>query len=154
VARETAIASERLWNNIGIYVTVSQRNNGTTSADKHTILNEQDDTTAARERFGKHVPTSNTSFHLLRCDSRRGFGLDIAFSHHFHTRLVTTLNCSAIDNFHNLQIIIAHAKSFRARSVFTSNWLVTASNNVYFSASGLKSSLNGGSLPTANSCSN
>jgi hypothetical protein len=41
-----------------------------------------------------------------------------------------------------------HAKSFPARSVFTSSCLVTASNNGYSSASGLKSALNDGSLPT------
>jgi hypothetical protein len=40
------------------------------------------------------------------------------------------------------------AKSFPARNVFTSISLVTTSNNGYSSASGLKSSLNGGSLTT------
>jgi hypothetical protein len=42
----------------------------------------------------------------------------------------------------------AHAKSFPARSVFTRRWLVTASDNCFFSASRFKSSLNGGPLPT------
>jgi hypothetical protein len=44
--------------------------------------------------------------------------------------------------------MVTHAKFFLARSVFTSSCLVTTSNNGYASASGLKSSLNGGSLPT------
>jgi hypothetical protein len=43
----------------------------------------------------------------------------------------------------------SHAKSFPACSVFTSNCLVMASNYGYSSASGLKASLNGSSLPTA-----
>jgi hypothetical protein len=63
----------------------------------------------------------------------------------FNTRLVTTINYRAITNFHTLQITRAQAKFFSACSVFTSSCLVTA----YSSASGLKSSLNGRSLPTA-----
>jgi hypothetical protein len=53
-----------------------------------------------------------------------------------------------------LQLIIALSlfptlyKSFPALSVWTSGCLVTASNNGYSSASGLKTSLNGGSTPT------
>jgi hypothetical protein len=53
-------------------------------------------------------------------DYRRGFGLDIGFIDHFNTRLVTTLNYSAIADFHTL------IKSFPACSVFTSSCLVTA----------------------------
>jgi hypothetical protein len=80
------------------------------------------------------------------CDSQRGFGLDIGFIDHFNTRLLTTLNYSAVANF---TLYKSHAKSFPAHSVFTSTCLVTASIYGYSSASGLRSSLNGGSLPTA-----
>jgi hypothetical protein len=82
-----------------------------------------------------------------------GFVLDIGFVDHFNTQFVSTLNYSTITNFHILQITAAHAKSFPACSVFTSSCLVTASNNDYSSASGLKSSLIGCSLQTAYSCS-
>jgi hypothetical protein len=63
--------------------------------------------------------------------------------------LGTTSNYSVIANPHNLQITTAHPKSFPAYFVFTSRFLVTASNSWDSSASALKSSLNGGSLPTA-----
>jgi hypothetical protein len=69
------------------------------------------------------------------CDNRQGFGLDIGFIDHL--QFVTTNNYNII------------AKSFPARSVFTSSCLVTASNNDYTSTSGLKSSLKGGSFSTA-----
>jgi hypothetical protein len=59
-------------------------------------------------------------------DSRRGFGLEIGFIDHFNTQLEITINYSAIADSHTLQITIAHAKSFPARSVFTSSCLVTA----------------------------
>jgi hypothetical protein len=55
--------------------------------------------------------------------------LDIGFIGRFKTRLVTTLNYSAIVDLHILQITTAHAKSFPACSVFTSSCLVTASNS-------------------------
>jgi hypothetical protein len=74
-----------------------------------------------------------------------GFGLDVGFIDHFNTQFVITLNYSAIANLHTLQ---NHAKSFPVRGVFTSNCLVTASDYGCSSASGLKSSLNGSSLPT------
>jgi hypothetical protein len=45
-------------------------------------------------------------------DFRRGFGLEIGFIDHFNTRLVTTLNYSAVADLHNSQITIAHAKTF------------------------------------------
>jgi hypothetical protein len=77
-----------------------------------------------------------------------GFGLVNGFTDHFNTQLVTTPNFSAVTDLYTLQITVTHAKSFVARSVFTSSSLVTASNNGYASASGLKSSLNGGSLLT------
>jgi hypothetical protein len=77
------------------------------------------------------------------------FGLDIGFIDHLHTNLsICTCNYSAIANLHNLQINTAHAKFFPACCVFTSRSLVTASNSGDSSASVLKSSLNGGSLPT------
>jgi hypothetical protein len=84
-------------------------------------------------------------------DSRRGFGLDIGFIDHFNTRLVITLTYSDIVNFHSLQITRAHVNSFPACSIFTSMCLVRVSNNGYSSASWLRSSLNGGSIPTASS---
>jgi hypothetical protein len=77
-------------------------------------------------------------------DYRRSFGLDFRFIDYFNTQLVIPLNCSAIVNFYTR----AHVKSFPARSAFTSSCLLTASNNGYSSVSRLKSSLNGGSLPT------
>jgi hypothetical protein len=78
----------------------------------------------------------------------------IGFIDHFNTHHAITLNYSTIVKFHTLKITSVHIKFFPACSVFTSICLVTASNNDYSSASGLKSSLNGGSLPTAYSCSN
>jgi hypothetical protein len=47
--------------------------------------------------------------------------------------------------FQHTYITTAHDKNFPACGVFTSSSLITASNN---GSSGLKSSLNGGSLPT------
>jgi hypothetical protein len=47
-------------------------------------------------------------------DSQRGFGLDIGFTDHLNTQLVTTLNYSAIANFHTLYITTAHAKTFQS----------------------------------------
>jgi hypothetical protein len=82
-----------------------------------------------------------------------GYRLDIGFIDHFNTQLVITFNYSAILNIHTLQNIRAYTKPLPAFNVFTSNCLVMASNNVYSSASGLKSFLNGGSLLTACSCS-
>jgi hypothetical protein len=81
-------------------------------------------------------------------DSRRGFGFYIGSIDHFTTQLVNTLNYSVIINSPTLEITSAQAKSFSVRSVFSTIYLVTASNNGYSSASGIKPSLNGGSLPT------
>jgi hypothetical protein len=81
-------------------------------------------------------------------DASWGVGLDIGFIDHLNTLLVITLNYNAIADLQTLQITVTHAKSFPARSFFTSNCLVTTSNNSYFSASRLNSSLNGSSLPT------
>jgi hypothetical protein len=63
--------------------------------------------------------------HTVICmsDSRRGFGLDLLIT---LTQLVTTLNYSAIADFHTLQIIRAHAKSSPACSILTRSFLVTA----------------------------
>jgi hypothetical protein len=47
-------------------------------------------------------------------DYRRGFGLEIGFIDHFNTRLVNTLNYSAIADFHTLQITTPYAKSFQS----------------------------------------
>jgi hypothetical protein len=67
----------------------------------------------------KHVVTRS-------CDYRWGFEFGIVFIDHFNTRLITTLNYSAISNFRILQFTRAHAESFPARSVFTGSCLVTA----------------------------
>jgi hypothetical protein len=80
--------------------------------------------------------------------SRRGFRLDIGFIDYINKQLVITLNYSAIADIHTLKSP-EHTLSL---IVFTSSCLVTASYNTYSSASGLKSSLNGGSLPTEHSC--
>jgi hypothetical protein len=70
------------------------------------------------------------------------------YTDHFNTQLITTRNYtrSVIADLHTLQITVTHAKVFS--SVFASSCLVTVSNNGQFYASGLRSSLNGGSLPT------
>jgi hypothetical protein len=85
---------------------------------------------------------------VLEWDSRRGFGLDIQFFYHFNTHLVITFN-GTIANLHTLKKSLAHTLSLSARSVFTSNCLVTASNNGYSCAFEFKSSLNDGSVPAA-----
>jgi hypothetical protein len=41
-------------------------------------------------------------------------GLDIGFIDHFNTKLVITLNYSAMANFHTVQFTRAQAKSFPA----------------------------------------
>jgi hypothetical protein len=81
-------------------------------------------------------------------DYRRGFGLDIGFTDHLYAQLGTTNNCSAIANLHILQINRGHAKYFPTFHDFTSHSRITASNSRSFSAFVLKSSLNGGSVPT------
>jgi hypothetical protein len=74
------------------------------------------------------------------------FGLEIGFIDNFSARLVTTINYSAILNFHTLNTS-ANVKSFPACSVFSTCCLVTAPT-MAIPASVLKSCLNGGSLPT------
>jgi hypothetical protein len=95
-------------------------------------------------------------YHICTCmsDSRRGFGLDIGFLDHYNTRLVITLNYSAIANFQTLQNTRSHVMSLPVSSIFTRRFLVTASDNGYSSTSVLMSSLNGCSLSTASSCFN
>jgi hypothetical protein len=65
-----------------------------------------------------------------------------------HVQVVSTNNSNTIADFYTSQITIPYAKSSAACSVFTRSFLVTASNNGYSCAFGLKSSLNGGPLPT------
>jgi hypothetical protein len=65
-----------------------------------------------------------------------------------YLQAVTTNNYNTIADFHTLHITTTYTKSFPVCSVFIRRFRVTASNNGYSSASGLKSSLNGGSLPT------
>jgi hypothetical protein len=86
--------------------------------------------------------------HVYVCDCRRGFGLDIGFIDHFNTQLISISNYSAITNLHTLQITAANTKSSPTCSFRTSRFLITASNIGDSSASALKSTLNGGSLPT------
>jgi hypothetical protein len=76
-------------------------------------------------------------------DYRRGLRLVIRFTDHFNTQLVITFNYSPIANFPTLELTRARANPFPPRSVFNSICLVTAPNNDYSPASGLKSSLNG-----------
>jgi hypothetical protein len=54
--------------------------------------------------------------------------LEIGFIDHVNLQFVTTLNYSAIANFHNLVITTAYAKSFQSSVISTSLSLVTASN--------------------------
>jgi hypothetical protein len=89
-----------------------------------------------------------THCHVHGVIIERGCGLENGFIDHLYTRLGTARNYSAIANLYNSQIATAHAKPFPACSVFTSRSLATASNSGDSSASALKSSLNGGSLPT------
>jgi hypothetical protein len=65
----------------------------------------------------------------------KGFGLVNRFIDYFCTRLGTASNYSAIVDVHYLQITAAPSKPFPACCVFTSRYLVTASNSVHFSAS-------------------
>jgi hypothetical protein len=76
----------------------------------------------------------------IMSDCRRGFELEIGFIDHFNTRLVTTLNCRAIADFHTLQITTAHAV-FLVCCVFTIGSLVTASDSGDSSTAPTKSSL-------------
>jgi hypothetical protein len=79
---------------------------------------------------------------------RRRFGLDIGFIYHLYTRLGTTNDYSATINLHKWQITTQHSKPFTDSCAFTSRSLVMSSNKGVFSASALKPSLSGGSLPT------
>jgi hypothetical protein len=78
--------------------------------------------------------------------------MDILFINHFNTQLVILFNYSAVADFHTLPVTPTRAKCSPARSVFNNSRPVTASNNGYSSASVLKPFLNGGFLPTTNSC--
>jgi hypothetical protein len=53
-------------------------------------------------------------------DYRQGFGLQIGFIDYCNTRIVTTLNYSAIGNLHNLQLTTGCVKSFLPAAVSTS----------------------------------
>jgi hypothetical protein len=61
------------------------------------------------------------------------------FTDHFTTRHGTTNNCRAISYLHTLQITATNTMSSPPCNVFTSRFLVTASNNGDPSASALKS---------------
>jgi hypothetical protein len=73
-------------------------------------------------------------------------GFWIGFIDHFNRELISTHNYSAIADLWTLQITRAHRLCSQPITVSTSRFLVTASNNGHSSASGLKSSLNGGSV--------
>jgi hypothetical protein len=81
-------------------------------------------------------------------DYRRGSAFDIGFIDHLRTRLRTTSNYSSLANLHNSQITTQFVKSFTPCRVIIRRFLVSASNKGYSSTSVLKSSRNGGSLPT------
>jgi hypothetical protein len=68
--------------------------------------------------------TACYEFRIVTCmsDSRRGFGLDIAFIDHLHELEIKS------DSPHS-QIITAHPKLLPASCVFTSRSLTTASNS-------------------------
>jgi hypothetical protein len=89
------------------------------------------------------ISLSIKGHNIVTCmrDYRRGFGLEIGFIDHFNTRLVTTLNYSAVADLHTLQITRGHAKSFPVCNVFPSRFLVTASNSEDSSTAPTKSSL-------------
>jgi hypothetical protein len=67
------------------------------------------------------------------CDYKRSFGLENEFIGHFNTRLLNTLHYNTIADLNTLQITTAYAKSFPAYSVFTTPFLITASNSGYSS---------------------
>jgi hypothetical protein len=69
----------------------------------------------------------------------------IGFIDHFNTQLVNTFNYSVIADLHILQITRVQTLAYL---VFTRRFLVTVSNNGYFSASMPKSYLTSGSLPS------
>jgi hypothetical protein len=79
-------------------------------------------------------------------DYRHGFGLEIGFTGHLCTQLITISNYSAIANLHTLQFTVTHART-RAHTHLCSQFatrpnslfLVTAYNSVASSASALKS---------------
>jgi hypothetical protein len=52
--------------------------------------------------------------HVLECESRWDFRLEIGFIDHFNTRLVDTFDYSTIADFHTLRIATAHANSFQS----------------------------------------
>jgi hypothetical protein len=75
---------------------------------------------------------------MIWSDSRRGFGLGIAFIDHL--QVVTTNNYNITADFHTLQLTSAHAESFYS-VVFTSRSLVAASNSGDSSSASTKPSL-------------
>jgi hypothetical protein len=67
------------------------------SIDNHTMAT----------RINKNIHTKHfiyqhkiASIVMYMTDSQQGFHLDIGFTEHFNTQLVTTLNYNAITNFH------------------------------------------------------
>jgi hypothetical protein len=66
-------------------------------------------------------------------DYRRGYGLDIGFIYHLQVVTANNYNIIAISTLYKIML------SYSVFSVFISSCLVTASNNGYFSSSGLKS---------------
>jgi hypothetical protein len=91
-----------------------------------------------------HYEDEPVMMNIVACmsDVRRGFGLDIVFIDYLQDVTTNNLTLSLFTHFTN------HTVSFSACGVSTRRFLVTASNNDYSSASGLKSCLNGVSLST------
>jgi hypothetical protein len=63
-ARETAVAKERLSNNIRFQATATKQ----TSTARQHILNRQEQTVAGRERHGKHVPAATDTHTRMNGD--------------------------------------------------------------------------------------
>jgi hypothetical protein len=73
------------------------------------------------------------AIHCLHLQVRKIFSrlkvTETGFIDHFTTRIGTARNYSAISNLHTSQITTVHDKSFLACCVFTSRYLVMASNS-------------------------
>jgi hypothetical protein len=81
--------------------------------------------------------------HLIKKIQTTGFGLVTRVIGHLHIRRISASNYSAIANLHTLQITAANTKFSQACSVFSSRFLVTASNSGDTSASAPTSLLSG-----------
>jgi hypothetical protein len=90
---------------------------------KSTVIREELNICCLHTDIKKRDVYDNTA--TSYSDSRRGFELEITFFNYL--QVVITNKYNTIANFHTLQIIPAHAKSFR--SDFTSRFPVTDLNS-------------------------